>query len=169
MVDLVEIIEEEEGWGSANLGKIADTAASTTLVHVGMEKSGYLISLLACNDTRIAELNQQFRGKNAATNVLSWPSEERRPDALPQPGSKEDPTELGDIAIALETCQREAGEQGKPIKDHVTHLIVHAVLHLLGYDHEEDSDAALMESAEIAILLQLGISDPYDLGPIDGL
>ena len=73
----------------------------------------------------------------------------------------DDPEPLGDIAIAWETCAREAADQGKPMAKHVTHLIVHGVLHLLGYDHVEEEDAALMEGLEVRILASLGVSDPY--------
>jgi probable rRNA maturation factor len=79
----------------------------------------------------------------------------------PEPGEAEDPESLGDIAIAFETCARESEEQGKPMADHVTHLIVHGVLHLLGYDHVEEEDAAVMEALEVRILASLGVSDPY--------
>ncbi|WP_374395524.1 rRNA maturation RNase YbeY, partial [Tabrizicola sp.] len=101
------------------------------------------------------------------TNVLSWPSEERAAEVvgeapdLPEPGEADDPESLGDIAIAWETCAREAEAQGKPMADHVTHLLVHGVLHLLGYDHIEEEDAALMEGLEVRILASLGVSDPY--------
>ncbi len=78
-----------------------------------------------------------------------------------KPGTQADPTELGDIAIAWDTCAREAQAQGKPIAAHVTHLIVHATLHLLGYDHIEDEDAALMEGHEVRILASMGLPDPY--------
>ena len=114
------------------------------------------------NDARIAELNSTFRGKSNATNVLSWPSEERGAHiagTAPEPPSG-DP-ELGDIALAFETCQKEAIEQGKSAEQHYLHLIVHGVLHLLGYDHEREGDGDLMESVEIAILAELGVSDPY--------
>ena len=99
--------------------------------------------------------------------MLSWPSEERAAEFVgeeperPEPGTEDAPEELGDIAIAWETCAREAEAQGKPMADHVTHLIVHGVLHLLGYDHVEDEDAALMEGLEVRILASLGVSDPY--------
>jgi probable rRNA maturation factor len=122
---------------------------------------------MGCDDARIAVLNADFRGKPAPTNVLSWPSEERGAEfvgdapKVPQPGSVKDPESLGDIAIAFETCAREAEEQDKPMVDHVTHLIVHGVLHLLGYDHIEEEDAAMMEAIEVRILASLGVSDPY--------
>jgi probable rRNA maturation factor len=80
---------------------------------------------------------------------------------LPEPGEADDPESLGDIAIAWETCAREAEAQGKPMANHVTHLLVHGVLHLLGYDHVEDEDALLMEGLEVRILASLGVSDPY--------
>ena len=126
---------------------------------------------MGCDDARIAALNADFRGKPQPTNVLSWPSEERgaevageEPD-LPEAGEPDDPCELGDIAIAWETCAREAEEQGKPMVDHVTHLVVHGLLHCLGYDHVDEADAALMEGLEVEILASLGLSDPYSDGP----
>jgi probable rRNA maturation factor len=79
---------------------------------------------------------------------------------LPE-GDAHDPEELGDIAIAWETCAREAAEQGKALETHVTHLLVHATLHLLGYDHQNDEDAALMEGTEIRVLARLGVANPY--------
>src|SRR5690606_15212154 len=124
----------------------AQTAAMAVFSQLALSPTGFLISLLACDDARIAALNTEFRGKPVATNVLSWPSEERAaeeaggsPD-LPEPGDAEDPEELGDIAIAYETCMAEAASQGKDPRDHVTHLLVHGILHLLGYDHIDDED-----------------------------
>ncbi len=113
------------------------------------------IALLACDDTRIATLNADFRSKPSATNVLSWPSGPWTPTRLPPDG------ELGDIAIAYGTCVREAAEQGKALADHTTHLIVHATLHLLGFDHETDAEAGEMEALEVEILARLGLPDPY--------
>jgi len=163
-MSVIDCIIEDDRWTNASLEPLADAAATATLTHLGLTSEDWEISLLACDDARIATLNADFRHKPTPTNVLSWPSEERgaeqagdRPD-LPEPGP--DP-ELGDIAIAFETCAREADEAGKPMADHVTHLIVHATLHLLGYDHERDADATLMEGLEVEILGKMGLPDPY--------
>ena len=160
----IDIIIEDDRWSEAGLDEIAAPASDAALAHLGLDPEDWEISLLGCDDARIAALNADFRDKPTPTNVLSWPSEERgaevegeRPD-LPEPGF--DP-ELGDIAIAYDTCAREAAEGGKPLADHVTHLIVHAVLHLLGYDHENDPDALLMEGIETEILGKMGLPDPY--------
>ncbi|HSF64731.1 MAG TPA: rRNA maturation RNase YbeY, partial [Paracoccaceae bacterium] len=129
--------------------------------------SGFAVCLMGCDDARIAALNADFRGKPQPTNVLSWPSEERAAETpgdmpdLPAPGDSADPEELGDIALAWETCAREAAEQGKSMADHVAHLVVHGILHLLGFDHITDEDAALMEGIETRALASMGVSDPY--------
>lgn len=160
----VEVIIEDDRWKAAGLADLAERAAAAALAHLGLDPEGWEIGLLGCDDARIALLNSEFRNKPAPTNVLSWPSEERAAavagaaPALPVPGP--DP-ELGDIAIAYDTCAREAAEAGRPLADHVTHLCVHAVLHLLGYDHIRDPDATLMEATEVAILGKLGVADPY--------
>ena len=117
---------------------------------------------LGCNDLRIAELNADFRGKPTPTNVLSWPSEERgakTDGGQPRPPNPADP-EIGDIAIAYETCASEAEALGKPMSEHTTHLIVHGVLHLLGYDHDRDQDATLMEGFDNDLLREIGIHGP---------
>ena len=161
---LTDTLIEDSRWQNAGLEAIAETAAQATLAHLGLTPSDWEIAVLACDDARIATLNAEFREKPTPTNVLSWPSQDRAavtpgaPPALPDPGL--DP-ELGDIAIAYDTCAREAAEQGKDLSDHVTHLMVHGVLHLLGYDHIRDQDATLMETTEVAILGKLGLPDPY--------
>lgn len=161
---LVDCQIEDPAWEIVRIEALAEAAASATLAYFDLAPADWEVSLLACDDARIADLNAEFRGKPTPTNVLSWPSEERGADqpglrpALPQPGP--DP-ELGDIAIAYATCAREAADGGKPLADHVTHLIVHAVLHLLGYDHENDPDALLMEGIETEILGKMGLPDPY--------
>ncbi|WP_308915823.1 rRNA maturation RNase YbeY [Jannaschia sp. LMIT008] len=137
---------------------MAQRACDAALAHAGLDPDAYEVALLACDDDRIAALNAQFRGKEQPTNVLSWPSERRTPGVPPGDA------ELGDIAISFDTCAREAAMQGKPFEAHVTHLIVHAVLHLLGHDHEVDAEAEAMEQAERRILAKLGLPDPYEDG-----
>ncbi len=163
--DLVGVNIEDERWQALDIEALAQRAGATALQHLGIDPDGFEIGLLACNDARIADLNAEFRGKPAPTNVLSWPSEERaRPGEHPLPPVPDQsgmPVELGDIAISYDTCLREAAESGKEIPDHVTHLLVHGVLHLLGYDHISDQDAAIMERLEGEVLGKLGISDPY--------
>lgn len=164
----VELNIEEARWGA--LQPLAERAVAGALAHLGHDPALFEVSVLACNDARIRGLNAQFRGKDKSTNVLSWPTCDlsgEAPGAMPEPpepGTVDEPEALGDLALAYETCHREASEQGKPPADHVTHLIVHSVLHLLGYDHESEPDALLMEETEIAILAMLGIANPYASG-----
>jgi probable rRNA maturation factor len=110
------------------------------------------ISLLLGDDAAIAAMNQQFRGKEGPTNVLSFPPAET--------GGGEDGF-LGDIALAVETIVAEAEFQGKRFENHAAHLAVHGFLHLLGYDHIDAADAEKMEARERAILVSIGIEDPY--------
>ena len=162
----IDLTIEDSNWAVLPLQSLANVAATETLAHLGIEDSECDISLLACSDARIADLNLDFRDKAGATNVLSWPADNL---AAESPGGKPTPPapdmtgelSLGDIAIAYETCQREAAEAGKPMANHVTHLVVHGVLHLLGYDHIRDPDATLMERIEGEILGNLGLDDPY--------
>jgi probable rRNA maturation factor len=164
---LTDTLIEDPRWQEAGLEALAETAAAATLAHLGLTPQDWEIAVLACDDARIATLNAEFRDKPTPTNVLSWPATDHAvdtpgasPDKPPQ-GGDEGPQHLGDIAIAYDTCAREAAAQGKPMADHVTHLMVHGVLHLLGYDHIRDEDATLMEATEVAILGKLGLSDPY--------
>lgn len=161
---LTETLQEDERWQELQFDTLAERAAAETLRFLKYDPSAFEIAILACNDARIAELNTEFRGKPAATNVLSWPSDER--------GSEEDggpplapelpmDAELGDIAISYDTCARESESAGKKMSDHVTHLVIHGVLHLLGYDHIRDLDATLMEETEVQILGIMGIESPY--------
>lgn len=158
---LIETVYEDERWEKRDLAPLAHRAATAALDHLKLDPTLYEISLLACDDARIAVLNQDFRGKPTPTNVLSWPSQDRAPSTAGGIPQQPERGELGDIAIAYEICAREAADQGIPFSDHVTHLIVHGVLHLLGYDHENDADATLMESLETSILAEMGIKDPY--------
>ena len=163
----VEVMIEDDRWRAAGLADLAERAALATLTHLGLEAAQFEISVLGCDDARIAVLNGDFRDKPQPTNVLSWPSEERGVDVAGQVPEPPDPPEaggdpeLGDIAIAYDTCLAEAEAGQKPLCDHTTHLIVHAVLHLLGYDHMRDEDATLMMATEVMVLGKLGLDDPY--------
>jgi probable rRNA maturation factor len=114
------------------------------------------LSILLCNDDAIAALNGRWRGQEKATNVLSFP-------ALPLHGGAalQEKRPLGDIAVAYETLVREARESGKTASAHLSHLVVHGFLHLVGYEHETDDEAEEMERLERDILARLGIADPY--------
>ncbi|KAA0920408.1 rRNA maturation RNase YbeY [Aquicoccus porphyridii] len=164
----IDLIIEDDRWSATALDRLAPRAARATLTRLGLDPDAHELCLMACDDTRIATLNADFRDKPRPTNVLSWPatdlaaSEDGDPPALPEPDPHDpDAGFLGDIAIAYETCMREAAEQHKSPDDHVTHLVVHAILHCLGYDHMRDRDATLMERLEVDILGKLGIPDPY--------
>ena len=111
------------------------------------------ISVFLTNAARIRTLNRRFRSQDKATNVLSFLAQDSATAGLPRM--------LGDVVLAFETIAREAHEQGKPIADHIRHLCVHGVLHLLGYDHQSDAEANVMELLEAEILATLGVSDPY--------
>lgn len=160
---LTDTLIEDSRWTRAGLPTLAETAAAATLTHLGLNPEDWDITVLGCDDARIAALNTEFRDKPRPTNVLSWPSEERgaeTPGTAPALPAGPDP-ELGDIAIAFDTCMSEAEATDTPLADHATHLIIHATLHLLGYDHIRDQDATLMEAIEVEILGKLGLPDPY--------
>ena len=162
----VDLIFEDPRWEDAAFEPLAAQAANATLAHLGLEPDSFEIAILACNDAHIAELNSEFRGKPVPTNVLSWPETDlsaQSSGGRPAPPEAHGPAMgfLGDIAISYDTCAREAAEQIKPFDAHVTHLIVHATLHLLGYDHIRDADATLMEALEVEILGKLGFPNPY--------
>ena len=110
------------------------------------------VNIVLFDESGARELNRQYRSKNYATNVLSWPY---------APAPREKTGLLGDLAICPAVVAREAAEQGKSLRDHYAHLTVHGVLHLLGYDHETPREADRMERLERRILTELGVPDPY--------
>jgi probable rRNA maturation factor len=110
-----------------------------------------VVVLALADDATVRDLNRRFRGQDKSTNVLSFPSGE-------EPGRD---AHLGDVILARETLQHEARLEGKPDGDHLAHLAIHGILHLLGYDHDSDKQAQLMERLETSILGDMGIADPY--------
>lgn len=140
------LIEEPKWKRPASLAPKLKKAAMAALRSAGKGRRGG-VTILLTGDDRLKQLNREFRGKNKATNVLSFPAP--------------DESYLGDIAIAWGVSMREAGQTGKSMPDHACHLAVHGMLHLLGYDHETDKDAKVMEPLEVKILKGLGIADPY--------
>lgn len=149
----VEISIEKGNWPQG-LDSLAQRALSAALEHSGYEVDGPCeISLLLTDDASQKALNRDWRGKDKPTNVLSFPSLDA-----------DEPIEglLGDISLAYETLVREAEELEKPFEHHFAHLLVHAMLHLLGYDHISEQEALAMEARETDIMGLLGYPDPYD-------
>ncbi|WP_171100553.1 rRNA maturation RNase YbeY [Ruegeria sp. HKCCD7255] len=161
----LEITVDDPRWDG--LDSLAHKAVAAALDHIGLDAGLCEVSLLGCDDARIAALNAEFREKPTPTNVLSWPAQDLASQhaggipSLPQPDFTGE-IALGDIAISYDTCAREAADSGKPFDHHVAHLLVHGILHLLGYDHIRDPDATLMERVEAEILGKMGIDDPYN-------
>jgi probable rRNA maturation factor len=146
---LIEVEIEDAAWTSAlpEAEALTRGAAEAVLAYEHLADRG--ATLLLTGDLAVQALNARFRGQDKPTNVLSFP-------APPNPESH-----LGDVALAFETCAREAAEQGKPLAHHLQHLVAHGVLHLLGYDHLSDPEAEEMEGLERTVLASLGVPDPY--------
>jgi probable rRNA maturation factor len=119
------------------------------------------ISIVLADDATIADLNLQFRDREGATNVLSFPALPAENEPHYPAGPDGPPALLGDVVLAFETVAAEAEDQGKPLGYHFTHLVIHGILHLLGYDHLDEAEAQTMEQLEIRVLGALGVPDPY--------
>jgi probable rRNA maturation factor len=148
---MIDIEIEDEAWATAlpDVEKIALDAARAALLGPPPLGKDQTIVVLLTDDETVRDLNARFRGKDASTNVLSFPAHDSAHG------------HLGDIALAYGVCVREAVEQGKPLAAHLQHLVAHGVLHLVGYDHEDDAEAEVMEDLERRILATLGLPDPY--------
>ena len=154
---LTEVLVVAECWrtepdAEAVIHRAINAAAEIADADVGEAE----LAIMLTDDSGIRTLNNNWRGIDKPTNVLSFPA------LQPAAGAPSDaPRMLGDIAIAYETTRKEADEEQKPFDHHLSHLAVHGFLHLIGYDHEKDDDAEAMESLEQEILEHLGIPDPY--------
>ncbi len=161
MID-IDILVETDDWGDESVLRDLATnaiAAAWQTLQRGEQPTSEL-SLVFTEDATIKELNNDWRDKDKPTNVLSFPASALKPGQKPGPM-------LGDIVIAHETVAREAVDEGKPFDHHVSHLIVHGFLHLLGYDHLSETQAEEMEGLERKALERLAIPDPYALSVID--
>lgn len=146
MIDIALIVEGEEWSALGDLEALSRRAFASAEQE---EPAEGLVSLLLTDDAELQQLNRDFRRKDKPTDVLSFP-------ALPM-----DRPLLGDIAVAYGVSSRDAAGQGKALADHLTHLLIHGYLHLLGYDHETPAEAGVMEAREIRALASLGIANPY--------
>jgi len=155
MEPLIDIEVEEDGWFDAlpDVRDVVELGISSALRAAGFKEQADIVVLL-CSDDEMTSLNKAHRHKDAPTNVLSFPA----PSSMRIKGML---AHLGDMALGLETCVREASEQKKTVKNHVLHLSIHGALHLLGYDHQTDDEAEVMEALERDILNHLGVADPY--------
>jgi len=133
--------------------------AAASALAVGMAPAGAIVSLALADDETLRRLNREHRATDRPTNVLAFPDGGR---AGPEPGAA---LLLGDVVVALETATAEAARDGRTVSDHLCHLVVHGVLHLLGYDHDDDRSAEEMEALERRALAALGIGDPYAPAP----
>lgn len=150
----IDVIHEGGDWGAiAASGDCVRAAAATLCAELGI--TGSEASVALSTDRHVAELNGAYRGKPVPTNVLSFPAGGHTRAGAGQSRF------LGDVVLAQETLAREAAELGLPFDDHLQHLVVHGLLHLLGYDHETHHAAQKMEALEVRILGRLGIADPY--------
>jgi probable rRNA maturation factor len=143
----LEVEIEAQAW-SESLPQAAALVCEAARAALDSSRRGAVTILLTDDDT-VRDLNLRFRATDAPTNVLAFPAATNPEGAL------------GDIALAFGVCEREAAAQGKPLADHLRHLVIHGALHLLGYDHQGDAEAVKMESRERELLASLGVPDPY--------
>jgi probable rRNA maturation factor len=151
----IDIAVESPSWEGFDAEALAQEVLAVAMRQSGVTlREGAELSILLCDDAFIQNLNCKWRGKDKPTNVLSFESGEPVESAFI----------LGDIVIAFETVQREALDEGKSFRNHVAHLLAHGFLHLIGYDHQDEDEAAEMETMERQILAEIGIADPYQDG-----
>ena len=167
----IELILEDQRWvevssdfaflKKAALLALSQQPAKTAPPDIVAMKSPHRLAVLVMSDdASIKDLNKTYRGKDKATNVLSFPSTESL-----LPGEENEPVHIGDVILAYDYVSEEAKNEKKALQTHLSHLVVHGVLHLLGYDHETTKDAEAMETLEIKLMKQLGLENPYEGEP----
>lgn len=154
---VVDIVIEQDAWLEiADRDAVIEQAARLAHLRSGAPgRAAAQVTVALLDDAGVQALNRQFRGQDKATNVLSFPA------SRPHAAEVDDLPSLGDIVLAYETVKREASVDGISFQDHLRHLVVHGVLHLVGFDHESDGEADVMESLETKILGELNVADPY--------
>ncbi len=165
----IELILEDQRWSEIDtdftflkeVSLLALSQEPTKSASLAMKSPHRLAVLVMSDDASIKDLNKTFRGKDKATNVLSFPSTESL-----LPGEELEPVHIGDAILAYEYVVNEAEKEKKDIKSHISHLVIHGVLHLLGYDHETSEEAETMETLEIRLMKQLGLDNPYEGEPV---
>jgi len=159
-------LDADEDWDSSRsweelVQRAAEAAiAESAFPQLARAERPVELSVRLTSNDEVQSLNAQWRGKDKPTNVLSFPMLEE--DDLQQANVAGPELLLGDIILAHGVCEQEAADKGVSVEDHATHLMVHGTLHLLGYDHHEDDEAADMEAREIRALQRLGIANPYE-------
>lgn len=153
----IDIAMPDARWAAvdAALEPAVNAAVRAAIGHAGLEAAAAEISVVLGDDALVRQLNRDYRGKDSPTNVLSFALTEGEP--APETG----PVMLGDVVLAFDTVAREAREQSKSERNHALHLVVHGVLHLMGYDHGSEAEARVMERMETRVLAELDIADPY--------
>ena len=159
-LDLIETWNAETDWEAVCLKSLGAAIAQTRFGGLAKKKFDLSVSVRFGGDTEIQALNKQWRDKDKATNVLSFPMMgEEELGALANTDDGE--VLLGDMILAHETCTREAEEKGISLENHISHLVVHGMLHLLGYDHIDEAEGNAMEALEIKALASMGLPNPY--------
>lgn len=161
IVILIDIAINDQGWqDEKRLADLAGQAVKAAVCRLDLQDAASELSLVFTNNDEMRHLNARWRHKDRPTNVLSFPAFPVRAGEKPGPM-------LGDIILARETIEEEARAQGKPFSNHLSHLIIHGFLHLLGYDHEDERNAEIMERLEQEIVHTLAIPDPYTVSHAD--
>jgi len=152
----VDLVVFDERWnavpGLERIQLLADAAIRT----LERQDDGDEVVVALSTDDEVRQLNRSYRGKNSATNVLSFPAV-----------ADVETRSFGDVILAFETCEAEAGERGIELSDHACHLALHGILHLLGQDHEDEAEAEAMERLETRLLGSLGIADPHSANELE--
>ncbi len=167
MKSRIAIVVDDSRWRDRvpDVARVCRRAARSALGGVPDPGRPVELCVMLADDATVAGLNRRFRGRRGPTNVLSFPDRTPHPPRKPRSCAACEEgaaMSIGDIALAFETVVREARRDGKTVPDHVAHLVVHGVLHLLGHDHMKKADAAGMEALEVAALARLGVENPYD-------